>query len=296
MTVIINCFNGEKYLREAINSVLAQTYENWEIIFWDNQSTDSTREIVQGYEDERIHYYYAPEHTNLGEARNQAMKKANGDYIAFLDSDDWWAPDFLSEGVSVIQQEHCAVYYTNYFEVIGQEKKVYNKNTISGVQNLKEVLDNYKIGMSANIIDNSIIHNNNLQFDPDFQLIEDYDFFIKLGLCGDYYYNSNPTSFYRNHSDSTSYIYRDGWYKEVHRLYTTLKEKYKNNGEETLFLKPIRSNMEHYHAAELVHNNDRKGLLLLLLKNLDMPDLWGNFMYVLFGRDLYNKIRKRESS
>ena len=54
VSVIMNCFNGEKYLREAIDSVLAQTYQNWELIFWDNQSTDSSAEIVKSYDDPRI--------------------------------------------------------------------------------------------------------------------------------------------------------------------------------------------------------------------------------------------------
>ena len=57
VSVIINCFNGEEFLREAIDSVLAQTYTHWEIVFWDNQSTDATAEIVKSYTDSRIRYY-----------------------------------------------------------------------------------------------------------------------------------------------------------------------------------------------------------------------------------------------
>ena len=79
ISVIINCYNGEKYLREAIDSVINQTYQNWEIIFWDNQSTDSSKQIVTSYKDNRIHYFCAPTHTSLGEARNLAVEKANGE-------------------------------------------------------------------------------------------------------------------------------------------------------------------------------------------------------------------------
>lgn len=75
ISIIINCFNGERFLREAIDSVIAQTYSNWELIFWDNQSTDSTANIVRSYHDDRIRYFYAPEHTSLGEARNLALEK-----------------------------------------------------------------------------------------------------------------------------------------------------------------------------------------------------------------------------
>ena len=81
VSVIINCFNGEAYLRETIDSVIAQTYTNWEIVFWDNQSIDSTSDIVKSYDDDRIHYYYAPIHTTLGKARNLAVKQARGESI-----------------------------------------------------------------------------------------------------------------------------------------------------------------------------------------------------------------------
>ena len=84
VSIIINCFNGEKYLREAINSVIAQSYENWEIIFWDNKSTDKSAKIFQSYNDKRLRYFLAPFHTELlYEARNYALEKTAGDFIAF---------------------------------------------------------------------------------------------------------------------------------------------------------------------------------------------------------------------
>ena len=76
VSVIINCFNGEKYLREALDSVIIQTYKNWEIIFWDNQSTDKSAEIFKSYKDNRLKYYRASSHADiLYEARNYALKK-----------------------------------------------------------------------------------------------------------------------------------------------------------------------------------------------------------------------------
>ena len=73
---MINCFNGEKYLRKSLESVIAQTYKNWEVIFWDNQSTDKSAEIFKSFNDLRFNYYYAHSHTLLYEARNLAIKKA----------------------------------------------------------------------------------------------------------------------------------------------------------------------------------------------------------------------------
>ena len=102
VSVIMNCYNGEKYLREAIDSVLAQTYENWELIFWDNQSADDSASVINSYNDDRIRYFYAKNHTNLGDARNLALMKANGEWVGFLDVDDLWFPEKLKKQLEEI--------------------------------------------------------------------------------------------------------------------------------------------------------------------------------------------------
>jgi len=99
VSVIMNCYNGEKYLKEAIDSVYAQTYQNWEIIFWDNASTDRTEEIAKTY-DEKLKYFRSKKTTVLGKARVEATKKAVGEYMAFLDVDDLWIEDKLEKQVS----------------------------------------------------------------------------------------------------------------------------------------------------------------------------------------------------
>ena len=78
VSVIMNCYNGERYLEEAIDSIIDQTYNNWELIFWDNQSTDKSANIFKKYNDKRLKYYYSNKHTLLYEARNFALKKSKG--------------------------------------------------------------------------------------------------------------------------------------------------------------------------------------------------------------------------
>ena len=90
VSIIVNCYNGDKYLSEALDSILDQTYQNWELIFWDNRSEDKSAEIFKRNKDKRFKYYYANEHTSLYKARNLAIEKSNGDFIAFLDTDDLW--------------------------------------------------------------------------------------------------------------------------------------------------------------------------------------------------------------
>ena len=87
VSIIMNCHNGDKYIKEAINSITKQSYKNWELIFFDNASSDDSAKIVKKYNDKRIKYYYS-KFVNLGIARKKALGKCKGDFIAFLDCDD----------------------------------------------------------------------------------------------------------------------------------------------------------------------------------------------------------------
>ena len=100
VSVVMNCYNGEMYLRDAIDSIYAQTYTNWEIIFWDNASTDRTAEIAQSY-DNKLRYFRSDETTVLGQARVNASKQVQGDYIAFLDADDLWLESKLEQQLAI---------------------------------------------------------------------------------------------------------------------------------------------------------------------------------------------------
>lgn len=92
VSIIINVYNGAATLGEAMDSVLAQTWTDWELIVWDDRSDDASAGIVASYRDERIRYFLSRERTLLGHARQQAMGEAKGDWIAFLDQDDVWLP------------------------------------------------------------------------------------------------------------------------------------------------------------------------------------------------------------
>jgi glycosyltransferase involved in cell wall biosynthesis len=92
VSVIMNGFNSARYLREAIDSLRAQTYANWEMEFYDNCSEDDSEAIVRSYGDPRIRFRRAPHRLTLAQGRNAAIEGARGEWIAFLDCDDLWAP------------------------------------------------------------------------------------------------------------------------------------------------------------------------------------------------------------
>lgn len=102
VSIIMNCFNSDKYLENAINSIYDQTYIHWEIIFWNNKSDDKSEIIAKSY-DKKLKYFESEEFLNLGEARKKACEKASGKYLAFLDCDDTWMNDKLEKQINIYE-------------------------------------------------------------------------------------------------------------------------------------------------------------------------------------------------
>ena len=105
VSVIINCHNGEKFLNKSIQSVINQTYNNWEIIFWDNKSTDKSEQIVRSFKDRRIKYFKSNKFQRLYKTRNLAIKNSKGKYLCFLDTDDLWNKNKLSAQINLIKKK-----------------------------------------------------------------------------------------------------------------------------------------------------------------------------------------------
>ena len=121
VSVIIPTYNRADLVRRAIQSVLSQTYRNFEIIVVDDGSTDNTEEIVRSFKDSRICYIRYKENRGGSAARNTGIKAARGEFIAFLDSDDEWLPSKLSKQMAIFQAApeqlgvvYCGVYFVDY--------------------------------------------------------------------------------------------------------------------------------------------------------------------------------------
>ena len=103
VTVIMNCYNSAEHLREAMDSVFRQTWGDWEIVFWDNCSTDDSAAVARSY-GPRVRYFLAEKNVPLGAARNLAIAKAEGELLAFLDCDDEWLPTKLEKQVAAAER------------------------------------------------------------------------------------------------------------------------------------------------------------------------------------------------
>lgn len=106
VSIITPCFNSSKYINQMIESVIAQTYQNWELLITDDCSTDNSREIVQSFckKDNRIRLFVLEENSGAGVARNKSIQEAQGRYIAFCDSDDLWKPEKLEHQIEFIRK------------------------------------------------------------------------------------------------------------------------------------------------------------------------------------------------
>ena len=176
--IVMNCYNSDKYLQEAIDSIYNQSYSNWEIVFWDNASTDNSASIVKSY-DERIKYYLAPETTPLGEARNLALKKASGQYIAFLDCDDIYLPDKLEQQVKLMQDKDYAMCYGSV-AVIDENGKEIKKNIVKNKSGnvFSSLLRRYEINMQTVMLKRDFIVSNQLAFNTNMSYCPDHNLFM----------------------------------------------------------------------------------------------------------------------
>ena len=224
VSVIMNCYNGEEYLRQAIESVLAQTYANWEMIFWDNQSTDGSASILRSYADCRVKYFYAPTHTLLYEARNFAVEKASGEFLAFLDVDDWWLPDKLERQIPLFSDPQVGIVCAKYWVQSERKAKrwVSPKRSMPTGWVLRDLLRLYFVGLLTLIIRRSALISLDRAFDSRFHIMGDTDLVIRLAVHWKLDCVQEPLAVYRLHANNETAKHRgrmlgelDGWITEM---------------------------------------------------------------------------------
>jgi len=111
VSIVIPTYNRAVDLKRALLSVLNQTYTNWEVIIVDNHSTDNTNELVNEFADQRIKLVKINNNGLIAASRNLGIKSARGEYVAFLDSDDWWTPNKLDESIQYLENDIDFIYH-----------------------------------------------------------------------------------------------------------------------------------------------------------------------------------------
>lgn len=143
VSIIMPSYNTGRFIKETIESVLAQSYPVWELIIVDDCSTDNTDDVVNQYlADERILYIKNDTNSGAAVSRNRALREAKGKWIAFLDSDDLWEPDKLQKQISFMRDNDYHFSYTNYIE-IDEESKANGKSVTGPKRISKHGMYNY---------------------------------------------------------------------------------------------------------------------------------------------------------
>jgi glycosyltransferase involved in cell wall biosynthesis len=203
VSVVMNCLNGERYLREAIDSVYAQTYADWEIIFWDNASTDRSGEIAQSY-DARMRYFRGASTLPLGAARNKALQQARGRFIAFLDCDDVWLPGKLESQTALFNDPEVDLVYSDaiYFNPSGRAQRLYERHPYFVGRCFAQLLVHYCLSLVTVVIRQQALARQPYWFDERFHVSEEAELFLRLAYAGKVAMVDRPLAKYRVHSDS----------------------------------------------------------------------------------------------
>lgn len=125
VSIIMPSWNTDRFIAETIQSVIDQTYTNWELIIVDDCSSDNTNQIVASFEDERIKYLHNEKNLGAALTRNKALREAKGEWIAFLDSDDLWMPEKLEHQIDFMNENGYSLSFTEY-EKIDEDSKPLN--------------------------------------------------------------------------------------------------------------------------------------------------------------------------
>jgi teichuronic acid biosynthesis glycosyltransferase TuaG len=126
VSIITPSYNSAKFIKQCIESVIAQTYTNWEMLIVDDYSDDNSLQILKKYNDKRIQLIELDKNVGASESRNVAIRKAKGKYIAFLDSDDLWEPQKLEKQISFMETEDIAFSFSTYQPMSDDELKLYS--------------------------------------------------------------------------------------------------------------------------------------------------------------------------
>lgn len=182
VSVIINCLNGERYLGAALDSVFAQSFPDWEIVLWDNASTDRTKEVATSY-GERVRYFRSATTTDLGPARNSAFQQARGEFLAILDSDDIWHEEKLQRQVELFRSNPdlgLVFCDSTMFDSGGDRYRLFQTGTPKRGQIFGDLLAGNFIFTSTMMYRKTALDRLGYVFDERYSRVQDYELSLRV--------------------------------------------------------------------------------------------------------------------
>ncbi len=216
VSIVLNCFNGEEFLKAALSSIINQTYENWELIFWDNKSTDRSKIIFDKFKSKKFKYFKSKKHVPLYKAKNLAIKKCRGEYITFIDSDDTWDKDKLKKQIKLFSNKKIGVVYGNMWirNENNNKSKIYWKTNLPDGFIYNDLIKNYCIGIISTMIRKKILNFKKKIFNEKYNHIGDFDLFTMLSKKWKFGVVQSPVATYRVHGNNLSFKNRKNEIKE----------------------------------------------------------------------------------
>lgn len=206
VTVMMTVYNGEKYIGDTIESILNQTYSDFEYLIVNNGSTDKTVDIINSYNDSRIRLLHNKSMLNLAESRNVCFKEARGEYLAWIDADDISLPERFEKQVEVMEKYPEVGLCSTNLECIDEEGTVlgdvgwYQKSTVP--LEWKLIWEN-QIAQPTVMLRKSILEQYKFQYRTAFPPAEDYDLWCRMALVTRIYRIYDILLHYRIHNNST---------------------------------------------------------------------------------------------
>jgi glycosyltransferase involved in cell wall biosynthesis len=201
ISIVIPSYNHGHLIGKALESILSQTYSNWEVIIVDNHSSDNTESIVSSFGENRFRYYKIKNNGVIATSRNLGIKKSQGEWIAFLDSDDWWKPEKLERVMKCAIKKDGELVFHN-LKIIKSNYSLFKKS-IGSYDSSQSALDNLLLGgnsipNSSVLIKKTILQAVNLISEDQSKISwEDYDCWLKISaLTNNFVYLDEDLGFY----------------------------------------------------------------------------------------------------
>lgn len=291
VSILLNCHNGEKYLRETVESVFRQTYTDWELIFYDNCSTDRSREILEKHRDSRVRYFRSPQKLTLGEARAAAYREVSGDLVAVIDADDLWMPEKLARQVPLFENPGVGLATCNTVHFSEKKEKIYYTKLPPTGHVFPDLLRNYRISLETLVFRKATADQLSRAFDPEFSFIADMDLAIRLSGISQLAHHPAILAKWRVHAQSESWSApetflheRERWIQKMLSEKPGLEEKYP---EEIRIFRQVTTRLRIAHDLDTGRHSEawevlRKSSLpwgqrISFLLSLTVPSLWQGY-------------------
>ena len=255
VTVIMGSYNHERYVSEAIESVLGQTFGDLELVIVDDGSTDNSRKIIEKYQtkDPRVHAFFHEKNLGIARTANDCLKEAKGRYLSFIGSDDVWYPHKLERQLDLIRCNEDKILWSDgqiidsYGALTGQVVTQVMGSPSKRSGNLFQELlaEDFIFGQSTLL---KTEYAQEIAFNEEFRYVNDHLFFIDLARKHEFLFMPEPLAKYRVHGQNTTSKNPDLWYKERIALRNTLLQTYKDEIS-TASMADIYYKMGHAYAG-----------------------------------------------